>query len=54
MLNKYERAHEYCSSFKNTVKGLMSCEGRKPVFNAHLLRQMETDGILCKVKCLLW
>ena len=54
MLNEYGRAHECFPVFKNTVKWFISCKERKCTFNVHLLRWMEMDRILCKLKCLPW
>lgn len=54
MLNEYGRAHECFPVFKNTVKWFISCKGRKCAFNVHLLRWMEMDRILCKLKHLPW
>lgn len=52
MLNEYGRAHICFSICQNTVKWFIRCEGRKCTFSVHLLRWMEVDRILCKVKCL--
>lgn len=51
MLNEHGRAHKCFPIFQNTVKWFIRCEGRKCTFSEHLLRWMEVDRILCKVKC---